>query len=494
MEPKFRKTIKDYLYNVSYQILIIILPVITAPYVARVLGAEGVGQHAFAYTVAHYFLLFAMMGVNSYGSRSIAEVRDDRDKTATVFSGIVYLQQTLSALMLFLYALYTLVLAGGYSTLAAIQAMYVLSAAFDINWFFFGMEQFKLTAMRRIVIKLLSVICVFIFVRDRDDLWVYSLIMALDFLVAQVYLWLVIRRFTRFVKVPVKVVIAHLKGMVVLFIPSIATSIYRNLSKLLLGILVTMTAVGLFEYSEKIILMSLGLLNALSTVMLPKMTVLRAHNREDDGRRYLRGSMQFALFLASAIAFGYSAIAPEFAVVFFGVEFAQATELMQGLAVSVFFIAWANVVRMQYLIPNNLEKILMLSTFVGFGINLLLAFILIPHTGAMGAVITTVMTEFVVAFVQTVLVRKQLEIKRYLLDGLPFLLAGVVMFALVRLLGGYFGQTVHGLVIQVVVGAIVYLGTGFVVMMAFTNPMATIIGIKLPYPAILCRKDRQSEE
>lgn len=455
-KANLRKTFTDYLYNVAYQILVIILPIVTTPYVARVLGAEGVGQHAFVHTVAHYFLLFALMGVSSYGSRAIAQVRDDSDKTAYVFSGIVYLQWMLTSLMLVLYTIYVVFISGQHQLLAAIKTLYVLSAALDINWFFFGLEQFKLMATRRIVVKLITVASVFIFVRQRSDLWIYTLIMALDFVVVQGYLWFIFRKFTQLVRVPLRDTLAHLRGTALLFIPSISTYVYRSISKLLLGLITGMVALGLFEYSERVILVSLGLLQALGIVMLPKMTAFRAQNQEELGKRYLRGSMQFAMLLTVGVAFGYAAIAPEFSVVFFGPEFQAAIELMQGLSITMFFIAWANVIRMQFLIPNNLERVLIASTFGGIAMNVPASLLLIPLLGAMGAVVAGILTELTVALIQTWKVREQLEIKQYFGDSVPFLLSGLIMFIVVRLIGNHFGASISGVVIQVLSGMVVF--------------------------------------
>lgn len=469
------KTIKNYLYNVSYQILIIILPVVTAPHVARVLGPEGVGTFSYTHNIANYFFLLAMMGVNLYGSRSIAAIREDKPALSKTFSSIYTLQIISSFTFTTLYLLYVLLFESQYTQFALIQTLYILSAALDINWFFFGLEEFRLTVFRRIVVKLLTVAGILTFVRNSGDLWVYTLLMCLEPMIGQLYLWLHIRRYTRLVRVNLHEAFLHLKSMVLLFIPSAATVVYRSLSMIILGAMSGMREVGLFDSSWKIIMMSLGLLTALGTVMLPRMTHLMRTNKASQGASILRKSMSFAMFLGFGIAFGYAAVSPEFSVVFYGAEFADTAPLMQGLSVTVPFIAWANVIRMQYLIPNNLEKVMIVSTFSGFAVNVAAAFILIPYYGAMGAVVTTVLTEMTVTLIQTFQVRKQVEIKQYLSDALPFLVAGGVMYVVVRLLGNHFGQTVHGLIIQLVSGGTTFVILSLLLLRHRASPMGQII-------------------
>lgn len=450
------KTIKNYLYNVSYQILIIILPIITAPHVSRVLGPEGVGTFSYTHNIANYFFLLSMMGVNSYGSRSIAAIRDDKQALSRTFSSILTLQVISSVTFFTLYIAYVMLLEKQYTQLALIQSLYVLSAALDINWFFFGLEEFRLTVFRRIVVKLLTVLGILNLVQNAADLWLYTLLMCLEPLVGQLYLWLHIRKYTSIVWVKISEAFSHLKSMVLLFIPSAAAVVYRSLSMIILGAISGMREVGLFDYSWKIIMMSLGLLTALGTVMLPRMTNLLSNNKLEQSNAILRQSMTFAMFLGCGIAIGYAAIAPEFAVVFYGKEFMEAVPLMQGLSVTVPFIAWANVIRTQYVIPNNLEKVLSASTISGLAVNVIAAIALVPAYGAMGAVIASVLTEGTVFLVQTVLVRKRIAWKDYVKASVPFIMFGALMFATVRFCADLMKVSLTGLVLEIVAGAGIY--------------------------------------
>ena len=183
------------MYNLIYQLLLILLPLITTPYISRVLGSDGVGTYAYTYTIANYFMLAAMLGVKNYGNRSIAAVRDDKELLGKTFWQIYGLQFWCSIIVLAAYLVFVFVFEKDYRTIALIQGIYVFSGLLDISWFFFGMEEFKITVVRNIVVRLISLACIFIFVRSGADLWKYTLTMTLGIFCSQGYLWLYIRRF-----------------------------------------------------------------------------------------------------------------------------------------------------------------------------------------------------------------------------------------------------------------------------------------------------------
>ncbi len=188
------KVFKNFIYNVLYQILIMILPLITAPYIARVLGAERIGIYSYTYSIAYYFVLFGQLGLNVYGNRSIAIVRDDKEKLSKTFSSIFIVQLFISIVSCICYLLFIIFSSSEYRLIFVIQFVFVLSCVFDINWFFFGIEKFKLTVVRNTIIKITTVICVLLFVKTQADLWKYTTIMAVGSFLAQLVLWLQIRK------------------------------------------------------------------------------------------------------------------------------------------------------------------------------------------------------------------------------------------------------------------------------------------------------------
>ena len=425
---------KNFLYNAAYQILLILLPLITTPYISRILGADGIGTYSYTYTIANYFMLLAMLGVKNYGNRSIAAVREDRLRLSSTFWQIYGLQFWCALAALVLYFGYVLLFEREYTLIALVQGIYVLSGLLDISWFFFGMEEFKITVLRNIAIRLINLVCIFLLVRTREDLWKYTLIMTLGALVSQGYLWFYLRRFVDWCRPKVREMAWHMRAELLLFIPVIAVSLYKMMDKVMLGQMSAITQVGYYESVEKIINIPLGVITALGTVMLPRMSNLVAKGKRKESRQYIYYSMLFAVFLASAMCFGMIGIARDLVPIFLGDAYLPCIPLLQAMAPTVLFIAWANVIRTQYLIPNKMDWSYIVSVMIGAGVNLVINGLLIPRLDAMGAVIGTICAEGSVCLCQTIMVRKQLEIKRYVRDTFPLFLVGFAMLILIEII------------------------------------------------------------
>ena len=194
---------KNYIYNVIYEVLIIVIPLITSPYISRVLGAEQIGVYTYCYSIVSYFVLFARLGIVNHGSRSIAGAKtlEERNK---IFSNTLVIQIFLAILMIILYVLYFSFFDLEYHVMSVIMLTYLVAAAFDVNWFFFGIEQFKITVTRNIIIKLISTTLLFVLVREPSDLWKYGLILGFSQLGGQVAVWPYLKRYVKFVKPELK--------------------------------------------------------------------------------------------------------------------------------------------------------------------------------------------------------------------------------------------------------------------------------------------------
>ncbi len=447
---------KNFMYNVVYQILLIILPLITTPYISRVLGSEGLGTYTYTYTIANYFMLAAMLGVKNYGNRSVAAVRENRTVLSRVFWEIYGLQFLCSALALLVYICYALTEDSVYRLVALIQGIYVFSGMLDISWLFFGVEKFKITVTRNIVIRVIDLLCVFIFVKERSDLWKYALIMTLGTLCSQGYLWLYVRKLVDWYRPKFCALKKHIIPELILFIPIIAVSLYTMMDKVMLGQMSTMSEVGYYEGASKILNIPTGVITALGTVMLPRMSNLAAKGKTRESGQYIRQSMIFAMFLAAGMMFGIAGIAEDFVPLFLGEEYEKCVLLIRVMAPTVPFIAWANVIRTQYLIPNHEDKSYIISVVLGAAVNLVVNLSLIPAFGAFGAIVGTVCAEGAVCISQTIMVRKKIEVVRYLRDTVFYFFFGAVMFLVIRVLHCMINDTVIAICIEILVGGGIY--------------------------------------
>ena len=453
---------KNLAYNVAYQILVIILPLITAPYVSRVLGADGLGTYSYIFSIVTYFGLFGMLGIANHGNRSVALVRDNRQKVSEAFSNTYIIQLCTTVIALLLYFLFIYCWFSGDKTIAYIESIIVLSYVLDITWFFFGLEQFAVTVTRNAIIKIATVVAIFIFVRSREDLWIYALIMSCGMLFSQIYLWLRIRKYADFCKPSWSQVKSNIKPVLMLFIPAIAYSIYKLLDKVMLGAMSSMSQVGLFDNAEKIINIPSSLITAFGTVMMPRITVLLGTGDEHRISYLNKISVRYFTLLVVGAAFGLAGICNVLAPVYFGSEFVGSAPIIAGLGFNLIFVTWANVIRTQYLIPNKLDKPYVISSVIGALANLAVNIILIPKFAGIGAMIGTIIAEFTVFFVQLILVRRSFPMSQYLQPVLFLFPIGMIMFAVVYWIGAYMGNTIITLIIQILVGGFLYLSGSMV--------------------------------
>ncbi len=448
---------KNYIYNVSYQILTIILPILTAPYVARTLGAENTGIHSFTTSVANFFLMFAMLGLKNYGNRRIAQVRDDRQKLSKEFCNIYFLQFIMTSIVLICYGIYCLLPTNEYKLISFIQAIHIIATFFDVTWFFFGLEEFKTTALRNIVIRLLGAVSIFIFVNDSGDLKYYTLIINLSTIIGFLVLIPKLFRLVDIVKPSFSEVKSHIKPCLLLFIPVVAVSIFQMMDKIMLGRISDMTQLGYYENTEKLMRIPLGIITTLGTVMMPRISNMIAKGQNEKTYKLIEQSMIFAMGLACALTGGLAGIGKVFAPLFFGDEFIPCGELIMVLAPTILSLSWANVIRMQYLIPNKMDKEFTVSTIIGAVVNLIANLICIPRLGAMGAVIGTLCAETSLTVYQTYVVRKSLPIGRYLKQTVPFVVIGSVMSAAVYFIGEALNGNIGTLIIQICCGICIYM-------------------------------------
>ena len=447
---------KNYIYNVGYQVLTVIMPLLTSPYVSRVLGAYNLGVYGYTYSIADYFILFAMLGVKNYGNRQIAMVRDDKEKLSRTFWSIYCFQFFTSILMLGLFYGYAVFIAKENQKIFLIQGLYVLTAVVDISWFFFGMEEFKITVTRNALIKIASMVCIFAFVKERNQLWLYTAILAGSMCIGYLSVVPYLRRYVVWIRPSFDDIRKHIKPNLLLFVPVIAVSIFNVMDKIMLGWMSDYVQVGLYQNTEKLMRIPLGIVTALGTVMMPHMSHMIATGEKEKCNKVIELSMVFIMCLGSALAAGLSGIGRVFAPIFFGDEFVECGKLIIFLSPTVLSLSWANVIRMQYLIPNKMDTQFTISTIIGAIVNLVVNTLLIPHYGAIGAIWGTLCAETSLTVYQTYVVRKYLPIKKYLLETLPFVGFGLAMCIIVNFVGDFLDGGFVTLFIQIATGIIVY--------------------------------------
>lgn len=447
---------KNYVYSALYQLLTIVAPLLTIPYVSRIFGAENLGIYSYTNAIAHYFLIFGMLGLSSYGSRTIAMNRNNKETLSRTFWEVYAMQIITSLASLFAFLGFIFFFSNDYKIYFLILIAYVSSSLTDINWFFHGLEKFRITVVGNTIIKLLSIACIFIFVKTPNDLWVYILIHALATLFASSILWFYLFKTVTFIRPSFNNILGHFKPNLILFIPVIAVSIYKYMDKIMLGGFSKIEA-GYYENAEKLITLVAGFITSFGIVMLPKMSNLVATGAKEFIKDTIRESMRFVIGLSCAFSFGLSSIASVFVPIYFGDDFLPCVPIIYCLSFTLLFTSWSNVIRTQFLIPLKKDKIYLIAEFLGAAINLILNLILIRLFGAMGAVIGTIVAEATVTLFQTFIIHKEISFRACVNECLPFVFAGFLMFLFVKGVLNAINNQWLSLLLAVFSGAIIYL-------------------------------------
>ena len=447
---------RNILYNSIYRCVVIITPLITSPYLTRVLGAEKLGIYSASNAFATYFVIFSLLGVNDYGNRSIAPVRGNREKLSDTFWQIYYVQFFLTIVLLAVY-LISIATTGKYFQIQLVLAIYVLSSLFEISWFAVGMEKFKLTSICNTITHLGIVSGIFLFVKQPSDLWKYTLVVTTGNLVSLLVLLPLVFRYTDFRKPDLQKMLQHLKPNLVLFLPIIATSVYQYLSKIMLNAWSTEAEGGFYQNAENIVNLPTFITTAIVTVMLPYASNLVANGASDENRQLLGSTLKYTSILNVAMAFGIFSIAGDFIPWYLGAEFQRSAVLVRMMAPLIFINGFSNVLRYQCIIPNEMDKANLVSMFTGAAVNVVLNLFLIPVYGAGGAAVSVCLATFVTLVIQMLYVREKIDLKSVFRSFAPSILFGLLMAVCVMAVSKLPINTLLLILIELVTGVAVYL-------------------------------------
>ena len=451
------KVIKNYLYNAGYQILLMLAPVITTPYVSRVLGAHNNGINTYTNGWVTFFYLVGQLGIALYGNREIAYHRDSKYDRSKIFLEIVSLQIMTSSLSLVAYLIAVMLFSSAFKAYFLLQAFWIVAYGLDISWYFMGMEDFKKTVTRNTIVKLISIALIFILVRNEGDLARYVFLLGFAQLAGSVTLWPYLRKSIQWVKVRYWRPFKHFYPTLLLFIPTITTQIYLVVNRIMLGRMAPQAAVSQFDFGDKIVKLVLAVVTATGTVMLPHIANKFAAGDIKGVRASLYKSFDFVTAVSIPMMFGLMAIAYKFAPWFLGNEYGPTGGVIFYEAPAILMIAWSNVTGTQYLMPIHREHEFTISVTVGAVVNIIANLFLIARYGANGAAVATVISEFSVTAVQLFYIRGTIRRRQLFAPTWRYLLSGIFMYLVVSRVDNIMNMNVINLILQVSLGAVTYI-------------------------------------
>lgn len=448
---------RNYIYNLLYQVLAVVVPFITTPYVSRVLGAQGIGAYSYTYGIVSYFGIFAMTGTATYGLREISKRQLDRVARSQKFWEIFFFRFGCTAIVTIAYVFFFMNFMPEYRVLYKLNLLTVFSWVVDVSWYFQGVENFRVTAIRNSLVKILGTVFIFIFVKSSGDVWLYTMIYCGTAALGNLTMLPFLSHEVDKPHVTRAGVLSNAKPIMGLFLPVIAMQVYTVLDKTMLGSLNNIESVGYYTQADKIIQMVLTVLASLMAVLLPRISLMFEEKRLDKVNHYFQRAVDYSFMLAIPCIVTCIGVSSSFVPLFFGPGYDPVVLLMNMLS-PLFIILNLGQMFGNFLIASNNENHYTTAVVVAAVVNFVLNVAMIPTMGSVGTVIATLTAESISTGLQGFYLRNLIDLSylpkafaRYAVSGALMALA----IAVVALLGlPYFAH----IFLSVIVGIGVYGG------------------------------------
>lgn len=483
METKIRSVKFNFIMNFILTASSFIFPLITYPYISRVLLVDGNGQISFATSVLSYFSMFASLGIPTYGIRACAQIRDDKiELTKTVQELlIINLISTAITYLAFFLSLVTVPIFREDKNLLLINSLSLILNTIGVNWFYSALEQYSYITIRSLVFKVLSIIFMFLLVHRQDDYLIYAAITVLATGGSNILNFIHLRHYISLKPVGHYDLSKHLKPIFLFFGSAVASSIYTNLDLVMLRFLSTVTEVGYYQVAVKVKMLLTTLVTSLGAVLLPRLSYYVKQGKDEEFRNITVKALNFILIFASAITAYFIIFAKETVLILSGAAFLNAVLPLQIIMPSILFIGLSYVTGLQILIPLMKEKQMMISYIIASVFDFVLNLIIIPHWKASGAAFSTAFAELCVLIIQCYYLLPILKIilkkVSFLKAGLSLLISTIVILLVKIFIYEHFSM--HSLVILIFT-SIIFFAVDFIVLFILREPFV----IKTVIPSI----------
>jgi O-antigen/teichoic acid export membrane protein len=400
---------KNALMNAVLKMSNVIFPLITYPYVSRILHPEGLGRVTFASSVVAYFSMLAQLGVPTYGIRACAVVRDDREQLSRTTQELLIIN-----LLMCLVSYGLLALAAGFlpalredRKLLAIQSATILLTAVGMEWLYQALEQYRYITRRSIAFKFIALLATFALIHSEGDYLLYGAVTIFAASASDLCNFFYVRRYIKVKPLGHYDFRRHLRPIAIFFAMACATTIYTQMDSTMLGLLVSKSEVGLYDAAVKVKLVLVSLVTSLGTVLLPRVSYDIARRDMDDFHRLADKAIHFVLLFSLPLMLYFMLFSRETVMVLSGETFAGAVMPMRLIMPTLVLIGLTNILGIQMLVPLGREKDVLYSEIWGAGVNLLVNVLLIPSHGASGAAVGTLCAETAVFLYQVRALKKE---------------------------------------------------------------------------------------
>ena len=402
MSSKPKSLRLNFIMNAILTVSSFLFPIITFPYVSRVLMPDGTGKVNLAISVATYFSMLAQLGIPTYGIRICSQESDDKIQLSRTVQELLIINSVMSAFSYIVFAimLFTVPKFSDDKALYIIVSSIVLFNTIGAEWLYRAIEQYKYITIRSIIFKTVALIATFILIKKPDDYIIYGGISIFASSASNILNFINLRKHVFMRPMGEYDFKRHFRAIFIFFAMSCATTVYTNLDTVMLGFMKTDDQVGFYTAAVKIKTILVSLITSLGTVLMPRATYFIAHNKIKEFYSISKKAINFVMLTAIPFTVYFIIFAREGIMFLSGGAFEGAIVPMQIIMPTLLFIGLSNITGIQMLVPLGKENMVLLSEIVGAIVDLIINIILIPPMGAVGAAIGTLVAEVAVLLVQ----------------------------------------------------------------------------------------------
>ena len=452
------KVRNNFLYNLIYHVVSLIIPFVVNPYITRTISQGLLGRNTFICAQITYFCLFGSLGINYLGTREIAKAaQDGLEKIRERFYSLVHLQFLTYAAACGLFVGYLLL----FPDYLDIKLMYILMIAAsmtDINWLYMGIEDFRFISIRNCLIRIICTALVFLLVKNDGDIYLYIICLYLPQLILNLMMWVfAIKRLGKD-SFAYRIRREDFRRNIILAIPGIAVSVYTILDKLVIGLFQPVESVAIYDQGQALVRMVLSAIAAFGTVVMPRVSSMVASSEKEMIQKAINKCAAFTWLLASALMFGLISVAGVFISWYLPDNYSYVANVMIITSPLILISSAENVMGVQVLIPHGGEKYYSISLVAAAITNLTLDLLFVPRYGIAAACICSVIAEGIALAIQTFYARRYVDPGEVFGSSIYFLICGGAMWGLLAIINNHLATSPQlRTMILVVSGGIFYL-------------------------------------
>lgn len=449
------RIVKNYIYNILYNLAALFIPLLTAPYLARKLGADMLGTFAYIQSSTTIICTISMLGTYTFGNRQVAYTRDNKQRMSQEFCNIMGLRLVLGIVGTLIYII--LGFNSQYWPYFMLYYIYYLGYVIDCSWLFVGVEDMKVCTLKNFFAKIGSAICILGFIKSEDHFGRYVLILALATFLANVSVYTQIKKYVIICKIQIKSIFPNLKSAFRLCLPTLVSTVYLQIDKLMIQwITGNAYEITYYDQAEKIIMIPLAFITVLSTVMMPRLANEFHNGQREQISRLITKACSYSMMMACPLMFGIMGIASHFIPWYLGENFLPVSYAIIVLGPYVITNTLLGISGGQYFTATDQISILLKSNIIGMIVNVVVNSVMISIWGYLGAAIATVISQCLMVIYQYYYMNKQIAVISTILKQVKYLVYGIIMFIGVWAIGKNRAPSVLITIEQIVVGIIGY--------------------------------------